>query len=195
MQYVVQRGDTLISIARRFGTSVQAILTANPIIRDPNFIFVGQVIIIPTGGTTPPPPPPPTGVCPTLSIGSSGAAVRDLQTRLAAQGFSPGPIDGIFGPRTQAAVIAFQQSKNIPATGIVTAATWGALGVNCGVAPPPPPPPPPPSGGTYIVQPGDTMSAIARRFGVSLQALIAANPQITNPNVIFPGQTLNIPRA
>lgn len=56
---------------------------------------------------------------------------------------------------------------------------------------------PPPSVGAinngYVVVPGDTLSAIAARQGVSLQQLIAANPQIANPNVIVPGQMVNIP--
>lgn len=51
--------------------------------------------------------------------------------------------------------------------------------------------PPPP--GSYVVQAGDTMSGIAQKFGVSLKALEAANPQVTNPNLIFPGQVLTIP--
>ena len=46
---------------------------------------------------------------------------------------------------------------------------------------------------TYIVQPGDTLSGIAERFGISLSDLEKANPQITNPNLIFPGQVINIP--
>ncbi|NLY11822.1 MAG: SafA/ExsA family spore coat assembly protein [Firmicutes bacterium] len=49
------------------------------------------------------------------------------------------------------------------------------------------------SGFLYTVQPGDTMFFIAQRFGVPLQALIAANPQIQNPNLIFPGQVICIP--
>lgn len=51
----------------------------------------------------------------------------------------------------------------------------------------------PPSRRTYVVQPGDTLSGIARRFGVSLSALIRANPQIDDPDRIFPGQVINIP--
>jgi nucleoid-associated protein YgaU len=57
----------------------------------------------------------------------------------------------------------------------------------------PPPRPQPPQSRTYVVQPGDTLSAIARRFGVSLSALEAANPQIPDFNRIFPGQVINIP--
>lgn len=45
----------------------------------------------------------------------------------------------------------------------------------------------------YPVQRGDTLSGIAAMHGVSLAALRAANPQIANPNLIFPGQTVSIP--
>ena len=50
-----------------------------------------------------------------------------------------------------------------------------------------------PPGLTYVVQQGDTLSGIAERFGVSLQALEAANPQIPDPNRIFPGQVIHVP--
>ena len=56
----------------------------------------------------------------------------------------------------------------------------------------PPPPPPPSGGGTYVVQRGDTLGAIAQRFGVSLADLINAN-NIANPNLVFVGQVLVIP--
>jgi LysM repeat protein len=50
-----------------------------------------------------------------------------------------------------------------------------------------------PSGGsTYRVRAGDTLAAIARRHGVSLARIIAANPRI-NPNLIFVGQIIVIP--
>jgi spore coat assembly protein SafA len=45
------------------------------------------------------------------------------------------------------------------------------------------------------VQRGDTLSAIASRNGVSLPALLQANPQISNPNLIYPGQTVHVPGA
>ena len=45
----------------------------------------------------------------------------------------------------------------------------------------------------YVVRSGDTMWAIARRFCLPLDALIAANPQIADPNLIYPGQVLHIP--
>ena len=46
----------------------------------------------------------------------------------------------------------------------------------------------------YVVQPGDTLSGIAAQFfGVTLDALEAANPQLTNPDLILPGQVIRIP--
>lgn len=45
----------------------------------------------------------------------------------------------------------------------------------------------------YIVRKGDTLWGIAKRYGVALTALIAANPQIKNPNLIYPGDRVNIP--
>ena len=46
---------------------------------------------------------------------------------------------------------------------------------------------------SYVVKSGDTLSGIAQKFGVSLAALEAANPQIPDPNKIFPGQVIFIP--
>jgi len=47
----------------------------------------------------------------------------------------------------------------------------------------------------YTVVAGDTLSGIAARAGVSTQALIDANPQISNPDLIFPGQNIRLPEA
>ena len=49
------------------------------------------------------------------------------------------------------------------------------------------------SSAVYIVRKGDTLWGIGRKFGVSLTDLIAANPQIKNPNLIYPGDRVNIP--
>ncbi len=46
---------------------------------------------------------------------------------------------------------------------------------------------------TYVVQPGDTLTKIAIRFNTTIYAIMQANPQITNPNLIYAGQVLLIP--
>ena len=46
---------------------------------------------------------------------------------------------------------------------------------------------------THTVVRGDTMWKIAVKYQVGLSEIISANPQISNPALIYPGQTLNIP--
>jgi LysM repeat protein len=48
--YVVRAGDNLGKIAKRFKTTIDAILAANPQIKDPNKIKIGDEITIPTKG-------------------------------------------------------------------------------------------------------------------------------------------------
>lgn len=50
MDYTVQSGDTLFLIARRFGLTLDAVIAANPGIRNPDLIYPGQVIAVPAGG-------------------------------------------------------------------------------------------------------------------------------------------------
>lgn len=47
---------------------------------------------------------------------------------------------------------------------------------------------------TYLVQPGDTLYSVARRFEVSLSDLMSANPQVEDPSSISVGTQLEIPR-
>ena len=51
------------------------------------------------------------------------------------------------------------------------------------------------AGGTYTVRKGDTLGKIAAGNGVSLSALLAANPQIWNASLIYAGQVITIPAA
>ena len=64
---------------------------------------------------------------PMLRTGSRGDAVRKLQEMLNAKGYTCGSVDGIFGSKTKAAVLAFQKANGLGADGIVGPLTWGKL--------------------------------------------------------------------
>jgi peptidoglycan hydrolase-like protein with peptidoglycan-binding domain len=61
---------------------------------------------------------------PLLKEGSTGVAVRQLQQALKDLGYDPHGIDGHFGPRTKAAVEAFQRANDLTVDGIVGDITW-----------------------------------------------------------------------
>lgn len=70
-----------------------------------------------------------SGLRPILKRGVCEAAVVVLQKVLATHGFDPGSKDGLFGPKTERAVLAFQRAKGLEADGVVGPKTWNALGM------------------------------------------------------------------
>lgn len=185
--YIIKSGDTFYKIAMENNISLDSLLRANPGV-DPNRLFIGQIICVPSATT----PKPPTQKCPTLSRGSQGASVVELQQLLRNYGFNPGAIDGIFGNQTRSAVIAFQRSRGLVQDGIVGVATWTALGVNCGTTPPSPGTCP---SGTrpYTVRSGDNFYDLAIRYNTTVEAIMRANPNV-DPNRLQIGQIICIPR-
>jgi peptidoglycan hydrolase-like protein with peptidoglycan-binding domain len=63
----------------------------------------------------------------TLHEGMSGSEVHQAQQALADFGVYSGAIDGHFGPKTKAAVRAFQESQLIETDGVLGPTTWGHL--------------------------------------------------------------------
>lgn len=68
----------------------------------------------------------------TLKQGSSGSYVKQVQQKLKNWGYYTGAVDGVFGAKTKAAVIAFQKKNKLTADGIVGAKTFAALGISVG---------------------------------------------------------------
>lgn len=158
--YTVRAGDTLSAIAQRNGVSLNALLTANPQIRNPDLIYAGQRIHLPGDA-------PSNASTYTVRAGDtlSGIAQRN--------GVSlPALLDANPQFRASPDRIYPGQSVRIPGGGD------GA---------------PNATGGSYTVRSGDTLSGIAQRHDVSLPALLAANAGISNPNLIHPGQRIQIP--
>lgn len=65
-----------------------------------------------------------------LRQGAKGGEVKEVQRRLKNWGYYAGEVDGVFGAKTRAAVVAFQKKNGLTADGIVGAATYRALGMN-----------------------------------------------------------------
>lgn len=178
-RYTVRAGDTMFLIAQRFGVTLQALINANPHITNPALIFPGDVLCVPGPAPTPPPRVPVT--CPPGFQGRYTVRPGDTMFLIARR----------FGVSLQALINA---NPHIPNPSLIFPGD-----VLCVPGPAPTPPPrvpttcPPGFQGRYTVRPGDTMFLIAQRFGVSLQALINANPHIPNPSIIFPGDVLCVP--
>ncbi len=178
-RYTVQPGDTMFLIAQRFGVSLNALIAANPHISNPNLIFPGDVLCVPGGpgecGNRVP------ASCPPGFQGRYTVQPGDTMFLIAQR----------FGVSLNALIAANPQisNPNLICPGDVLCVP-GAPG-ECGSRVPASCPPG--FQGRYTVQPGDTMFLIAQRFGVNLNALIAANPQISNPNLICPGDVLCVP--
>ena len=64
---------------------------------------------------------------PTIKKGSSGPAVKLAQKRLVMRGYDPGPIDGLFGAKTEKAVKYYQYDRGLTVDGIIGPQTWARL--------------------------------------------------------------------
>jgi LysM repeat protein len=80
--------------------------------------------------------------------------------------------------------------------GVVTTITPGTpvAGSQFAMVTPPPTPPPTPSSRTYLIKQGDTLGKVAKTEGVTLDALLAANPGI-DPKKLRIGQEIQVPEA
>ncbi len=165
ISYTVRAGDSLYLIANRFNSTVQALITANPGIV-PERLYIGQVICVPQVQ-------PSQTVCP---IGTSPYEIKSGDT-----------------------LASIAARFNITVSDILTA--------NPGIVPerlyigqvicipqPKSGEPECPTKNYYVIGRGDTLTAIARIFNVTVQQLINANPGI-NPNIISVGQVICIPAA
>lgn len=112
--------------------------------------------------------------------GSVGPQVEMAQLALRRAGLDPGAPDGIFGSRTDQAVRQFQRREGLLSDGIVGPDTWNALT---------------PYLLGYVVrkaQRGDTFYQLAKRYGIPVELLMAANPDTNAANIVI-GQSLVIP--
>jgi len=196
--YIVKQGDYLSAIAFAQGVSLSALEAANPNISNYNLVFPGERIVIPSSII------PITGAQIILSPFSS---VAGAQVTINGENFPTNTaivvsvgLQGKAAAFTLSATTdsngAFSVTATIPSSAspgnawTISATTQASGGptasANFQVTAQAPT-------GLYTVQSGDTLSSLALRFNTSVSALLRANPQIANPDVLTVGQQLYIP--
>jgi LysM repeat protein len=160
--YIVARGDTLKTIAYRYGTTMDNLASMNSIYNY-DLIYVGQRLSVPNGnpGGNPGPVSHPA---PVVSAGTYvvqwGDTLRKIADRMNIN------VNDLIAVNTQLwnpNLIFVGQVINMPA-----------------------------SASLYTIQNGDTLKIIAARYGTTLSNLLALNPQIWNADWIYAGQVIRV---
>lgn len=160
----VASGDTLRKIADRCVTTISALRRANPEIGTGDLIYPGQVLLLPGA----------------IINGNNG-----YNTYIVMRGDTLRLLANRFGTSIDTLV---SLNSNIVNVNLIYEGQRLVVPSGQGV-----PVPPPTGGQVYYAQRGDTLRKIAAKFNITLDAIIRANPQISNPNVIYVGQAITIP--
>ena len=179
IQYTVQGGDTIGSIAAQFRVTEQQLRELNNLPNDD--IFAGQILRVPEGEPTPTPEP-------FKHVVQPGETLTTIAARYGVNFLTLVEVNGLESPDTLAEGTELLIPGVTAPTASGDATTEGGATSTEGAG----------SGGsalsavTHIVQPGETLSTIAADYGIDATDLAAAN-NLTNPNMLRAGQQLIIP--
>lgn len=166
-EYEIRPGETLSEIAFRLAVEVQTLIAVNSI-TDPDRIFAGRNLKLPGDQSSPP----------------SGGSAPDTEAYVVQPGETLSEIAARFGvPASDLAAANGIDDRNL---------VWA--GSRLRIATEVPAAPDPATQSTHVVQPGETLSEVAARFGVSTSDLAAANG-IENVDFVAAGTSLSVPGA
>lgn len=171
IRYTIKKGDTLSQIANRYGTTVAELAGINQI-ANPNLIYPGQIITIPTDSSI---------------LGNETRCTGKIIYTVK-RGDTLWGIANRYGI-TVSQLVSINQISNpnliYPGEQIrITSLSSPNCNQNQTISPPI-------TGITYVVRRGDTLWSIARRYGVTVRYLVEKN-NVQNPNLIYPGQIIRI---
>jgi LysM repeat protein len=169
------------SVASSSSAATTVVAPASPVVTTTVEITTTPVIVVPPTST--PPPTPTQAPLPSTSTTPGKYTVKwgDWLNKIASENGVTVQAILAANPGLNPNLIYPGQVINLPTPGGSTSSASSSTSST-------------PTGNpsTYTVRRGEWIYAIARRFGVSVAALLAANPGI-NPNFLYPGQVLNIP--
>jgi LysM repeat protein len=163
--HVVQWGETLRVIARRYGTTYAAIASANNL-SNPNFVYAGQRLVIPVSGSSS------SAGSTTAYIVRRGDTLRSIAARHGTTASYLASLNGLWNPN----FIWVGQRLQVPSTGTSVATKAQDSSV------------------IHVVLPGEFLARIAWDYGTTVSAIATAN-NLANPSFIYVGQRLVIPVA
>lgn len=175
--YTVKSGDTLSGIASQYNTTVNQIVSLNQL-SNPNLIYVGQVLKLKNSQTT------------NLSSSSSsstaattadtytvkaGDTLSAIASRYSTSSSTLASLNSLSNPN----LIYVGQVLKVSSNASTNSSTSSSANSTVTTA------------ASYTVKAGDTLSAIAAKYGTTYQALASAN-SISNPNDIYVGQVIKV---
>lgn len=171
--YTVQSGDTLSGIANKFGTNYESLANLNNI-SNPNRIYVGQVLKLSANSNTASSAhQATTNATPAGSYSvKAGDSLSAIVARYGMSYETLARLNNISNPNRIYVGQVLKLSSGSTVSNVVNHSTASAAG-------------------SYTVKSGDSLSAIAARYGMSYETLARLN-NISDPNRIYVGQTLNL---
>lgn len=179
-RHTVRPGDTLGTVALRYDVSLDALRAANPQLKDPRLLRVGQVLALPGGST-----PAATPVATRAGVRAAAAKhkVRSGETLASLSRRYNVSLDDFSAANPQLKdlhVLRVGQVLAVPAPGTAVAKAPAKAAPTKAPA-------------TYKVQPGDTMWAIARKFNIPPAELLALN-NLEDASRLRPGDFVRVDR-
>ena len=173
--YTVKSGDTLSGIASQYNTTVNQIVSLNQL-SNPNLIYVGQVLKLKNSQTTNSSSSSSTA---TTTAGTYTVKAGDTLSAIASRYSTSSSTLALLNSLSNPNLIYVGQVLKVSSNASTSSSTSSSANSTVTTAT------------SYTVKSGDTLSAIAAKYGTTYQALASAN-SISNPNDIYVGQVIKV---